>query len=293
MLRGMVEQTLRQHLLSGIVADAKTGFLYADLVDVVGRRCGEVDGGVPFAVLEPFDLDVGIRAFIGCLDAVGPALLETMIWGSVDARRVICVYTGTAPDGLEQIYDHVRGVFAKTAGPNGEGATLAAGASRFRFGVPLAQAKEEAFAALGLAITDSAARVVHFREGMTSQAANRRAPSILVVEDDESMLRLIQTTLEASGLHVASAKDALEAESAAERQTPDVVVLDVSLPGIDGITLASRLRARAVTRHTPILFVSGHSDPQTKIDGLRHGDDYLCKPFATSELIARIRNLAT
>jgi CheY-like chemotaxis protein len=174
-----------------------------------------------------------------------------------------------------------------------DGAALAAGASRFRFGVSPDDAREEALAALSLAIADGSPAVVRYQEGMTSQAANRRTLSVLVVEDDESMLNLIRATLESSGLHVVGARDALEAEAVAQRKLPDVVVLDVSLPGIDGITLASRLRGRSLTRQTPILFVSGHSDPQTKIDGLRHGDDYLCKPFATSELIARIRNLAT
>ena len=128
---------------------------------------------------------------------------------------------------------------------------------------------------------------------MTNEPANRATPSVLVVEDDESMLQLIRASLESSGLNVYGARDALEAERAAKQQAPDVVVLDVNLPGIDGITLATRLRGRARTQKIPILFVSAYSDPQTKIDGLRHGDDYLCKPFATKELVARIRNLAT
>lgn len=284
---------LNQHLRSGLVLDANTRLLYADLVDVVGRRCGEVEGGVPFAIIEPFDLEVGIKVFIQCLGALEERLSDTMICGSVDARRVICIYTGNESDGVEQFLRHLT---AAQEGPNGRdagGARFAAGASHFRFGVPPEDAKNEAISALGLALADASSEVVHFREGMTSEAANRRTPFILVVEDDESMLQLIKTTLESSGLHVACARDALEAESAAEREAPDVVVLDVSLPGIDGITLATRLRARPLTRHTPILFVSGHSDPQTKLDGLRHGDDYLCKPFARSELVARIRNLAT
>lgn len=289
----MPDNDLRQYLLSGIVADAKTGLLYADLVDVVARRCGEVDGGVPFAIIEPLDLETGIEALIDSLERLDAAVLGTVICGSVDARRVVCVDTGREGHGLDRFYEALIPAFTKANDIVGEGALLAAGASRFRFGVSTDDAREEALAALGLAIADVSPTVVRYREGMTSQAANRRTPSILVVEDDESMLNLIRATLESSGLHVASARDALEAESVAQREPPDVVVLDVSLPGIDGITLASRLRGRAPTRQTPILFVSGHSDPQTKIDGLRHGDDYLCKPFAASELIARIRNLAT
>ncbi|MGB1698772.1 MAG: response regulator transcription factor [Nannocystaceae bacterium] len=284
---------LRRKILSGIIPDEKTLLIYADLVDVIGRRCTAVEGGVPFMLVEPIELSAGIKEIIRCIELIKPEILDRVICGSVDERRIICIGVGTNPNrGLEEFFVQLSDALRATCGGVG-GDAFAAGASRFRAGRSAEDAKSEARSALGLALVDGASQIIHFREGMTNEPANRATPSILVVEDDESMLQLIRASLESSGLNVYGARDALEAERAAKQQAPDVVVLDVNLPGIDGITLATRLRGRARTQKIPILFVSASSDPQTKIDGLRHGDDYLCKPFATKELVARIRNLAT
>src|SRR4051812_17536647 len=113
---------------------------------------------------------------------------------------------------------------------------------------------------------------------------------VLVVDDDAPVRRMLQRSLTAEGFSVDLAPDGGAALAAVERSAPDLIVLDVAMPGVDGLAVARRLRARGVT--APILMVTARDAVSERVQGLESGaDDYLVKPFATEELVARLRAL--
>lgn len=112
---------------------------------------------------------------------------------------------------------------------------------------------------------------------------------ILVVDDEEQILRALRRALAARGYDVASAADGEDALAQVEESLPDLVVLDLNLPGIDGIEVARRLRSWT---QVPILILSVRDDEAGKVRALDLGaDDYLTKPFGIEELLARVRAL--
>src|SRR3954451_21034612 len=114
--------------------------------------------------------------------------------------------------------------------------------------------------------------------------------AILVVDDDAPMRRMLDRTLSAEGYAVESAADGGEALAAVERTTPDLVVLDVGLPGVDGFAVSRRLRSKGLA--VPVLLLTARDSVSDRVAGLDAGaDDYLVKPFATEELLARVRAL--
>jgi two-component system response regulator MprA len=114
--------------------------------------------------------------------------------------------------------------------------------------------------------------------------------AILVVDDDAPILRMLGRTLAAAGYAVEPAADGGQALAAVERSTPDLVVLDVGLPGLDGLAVCRRLREKGLA--TPVLLLTARDAVADRVAGLDAGaDDYLVKPFATDELLARIRAL--
>lgn len=116
------------------------------------------------------------------------------------------------------------------------------------------------------------------------------APAILVVEDDRRMAAFLDRALTYAGYRVAVAEDGEQALTRAEEQAPDLVVLDVMLPGISGLEVARRLRAQSAG--VPILMLTAREGLDDRIEGLDSGaDDYLTKPFALPELLARLRAL--
>lgn len=116
------------------------------------------------------------------------------------------------------------------------------------------------------------------------------AERVLVVDDDASLRRMLERTLRAEGYAVAGASDGGGALAAAERTAPDVIVLDVGLPGMDGLSVCRRLRDKGLP--TPILMLTARDAVADRVAGLEAGaDDYLVKPFASDELIARLRAL--
>jgi two-component system, OmpR family, response regulator MprA len=116
------------------------------------------------------------------------------------------------------------------------------------------------------------------------------AERVLVVDDDPSLRRMLQRTLAAEGFEVTAAADGPDALIAAERAAPDLIVLDLGLPGIDGVSVCRRLRAKGLA--TPILMLTARDAVADRVAGLQAGaDDYLVKPFATEELVARLRAL--
>jgi len=115
---------------------------------------------------------------------------------------------------------------------------------------------------------------------------------ILVIEDDAIALRLIEYTLRKEGYEVLQAKNGLEGISKAQSEEPDLVILDVMLPGIDGFEVCHRLRSESQTARLPILMLSGKAQEIDKATGLKVGaDDYVTKPTAPRELISRVESL--
>ena len=112
---------------------------------------------------------------------------------------------------------------------------------------------------------------------------------VLVVEDDESIADVLRRTLRQEGHEVRSSVDGVEALRAAEEFVPDLVILDLGLPGLDGVEVCRRLR---VDSDVPILILTARSELGDRVEGLDSGaDDYLVKPFERQELLARMRAL--
>jgi len=113
---------------------------------------------------------------------------------------------------------------------------------------------------------------------------------ILIADDDPQILRALRITLGARGYDVTIASDGTTALDAATRTHPDLVVLDLGMPGLSGIEVISALRGWTAV---PILVVSGRTESWDKVEALDAGaDDYVTKPFAADELLARIRALS-
>jgi two-component system, OmpR family, response regulator MprA len=120
--------------------------------------------------------------------------------------------------------------------------------------------------------------------------AGRLRERVLVVDDDPPLRRMLARSLSAEGFEVTVAHDGGAALVAAERSAPDVIVLDVAMPAIDGLSVCRRLRNRGLP--TPILMLTARDAVADRVAGLEAGaDDYLVKPFAIEELIARLRAL--
>jgi two-component system response regulator MprA len=125
---------------------------------------------------------------------------------------------------------------------------------------------------------------------VTSPADKSTAERVLVVDDDPPLRRMLQRTLTAEGFEVAVAADGGAALVETERSAPDVIVLDVAMPGLDGMAVCRRLREKGLP--TPILMLTARDAVPDRVAGLEAGaDDYLVKPFAVQELIARLRAL--
>jgi two-component system response regulator MprA len=113
---------------------------------------------------------------------------------------------------------------------------------------------------------------------------------VLVVDDDPPLRRMLTRTLSAEGFEVTEAGDGGAALVEVQRAAPDVIVLDVAMPAIDGLAVCRRLRAKGLP--TPILMLTARDAIADRVAGLEAGaDDYLVKPFAVSELVARLRAL--
>lgn len=112
---------------------------------------------------------------------------------------------------------------------------------------------------------------------------------VLVVDDDPTLLEIAATYLTAAGGVVDTAADSVAALERAATQPPDLVVLDRMIPGVDGLTVARRLRE---TSAVPIIMLTALGEPEHRIEGLEAGaDDYLAKPFSPRELVLRAENL--
>ena len=116
--------------------------------------------------------------------------------------------------------------------------------------------------------------------------------NILIVEDEEPLTTLLRYNLEAEGYEVDAVARGDDADTRLKEAAPDLVVLDWMLPGLSGIELCRRLRARPQTQSLPIIMLTARGEESERVRGLATGaDDYIVKPFSVPELLARVRAL--
>ena len=121
---------------------------------------------------------------------------------------------------------------------------------------------------------------------------NLPKPVILCVDDEEQNIELLEAILGSSGYQVVGASSGLEALRKINRQTIDLVLLDITMPGMDGIEVCRRLKADQALGDIPIIMITGLSSPEDRVRGIEVGvEDYFTKPFNRPELLARIKIL--
>ena len=126
-------------------------------------------------------------------------------------------------------------------------------------------------------------------EAMVDRASTKR---VMVVEDDVGAMTLLRIMLERAGFTVVAARDALSALDMLEGATPDLFVLDVMMPSMDGFELCRQIRARPQTADTPIIILSARHDHESVAEGLAGGaNDYLVKPILHHDLTAKVWDL--
>ena len=126
----------------------------------------------------------------------------------------------------------------------------------------------------------------------TSQLAAEWPAEVLVADDDASARRLLRRVLETAGYQVVEAFDGTTARLAVERSVPDLLILDIHMPGTDGIALCRDLKRTPATSLMPIIHVTGSTSRDERLDALAAGsDDFVGKPFDIEELLTRVRSL--
>jgi two-component system alkaline phosphatase synthesis response regulator PhoP len=114
--------------------------------------------------------------------------------------------------------------------------------------------------------------------------------TILVVDDEQDLLELIEYNLKKEGYNVLTAEDGKEGIEVAQSQNPDLVLLDIMMPKMDGLEVVEQMRQDEKLGQTPIIFLTARGDEKTEIQGLdKGGDDYITKPISTKKLISRIK----
>ena len=130
------------------------------------------------------------------------------------------------------------------------------------------------------------------RKDIARPWAAASAPRILIVEDEADLSLLLGYNLEAEGYVVENVERGDEAELRLAENAPDLVILDWMLPGVSGLEICRRLRARESTRTLPVIMVTARGEEAERVRGLSVGaDDYVVKPFSVPELMARVRAL--
>jgi len=125
-----------------------------------------------------------------------------------------------------------------------------------------------------------------------NKADDAAAQRILVVDDEDDLLELLRYNLSREGYQVTCVATGEDALRSVRRQPPDLIVLDVMLPGIDGLEVCRRLKSESKTREIPIVMLTAKSEESDIVAGLEHGsDDYIAKPFSPRVLVARVKAL--
>jgi CheY-like chemotaxis protein len=120
----------------------------------------------------------------------------------------------------------------------------------------------------------------------------RKGALVLLVDDEDQLRRVMRDLLERHGYTVVEARDGAEALDEVDRHGPDIVILDLNLPGVDGYSVLSQLRSRTSTRQLPIIVLTAKGDEDNEVRVLELGaDDFLTKPFRAKALAARLENV--
>jgi len=113
--------------------------------------------------------------------------------------------------------------------------------------------------------------------------------SILVIEDDASVRALLEKTLASKGYVVRCVADGLEGLTTLERSTPDLMIVDIMMPRLDGMTFVKAIKSHASTQPIPVIFLTAKNDPKTMIAGINLGAKYyVTKPFQLDELLSKV-----
>jgi diguanylate cyclase (GGDEF)-like protein len=136
---------------------------------------------------------------------------------------------------------------------------------------------------------DAAGAVEHM--GLRTEQTKMSQEKILVVEDESSLRTILKMQLEGAGYEVITANDGVEGLERIRSSPPDLVLLDVMMPRMDGCEVCRRLRANFLTSQIPVIMLTARGQLKDKLDGLDVGaNDYLTKPYARQELLVRVRN---
>jgi two-component system alkaline phosphatase synthesis response regulator PhoP len=120
----------------------------------------------------------------------------------------------------------------------------------------------------------------------------QRKKKILIVDDEKQLVSLVSLHMKMSGYEVLSAKDGEEALAIAREETPDLIILDLMLPKIDGWEVCKRLRTESKIGDIPVIMLTARSEAGDKLKGFECGaDDYVTKPFSPRELVARVKRV--
>jgi len=126
----------------------------------------------------------------------------------------------------------------------------------------------------------------------TKSGADAGAPRVLVVDDEDDLLELLRYNITREGYQVTCVASGEEALRSVRRNAPDLIVLDIMLPSIDGLEVCRRLKSESKTRDIPIIMLTAKSEESDIVAGLEHGaDDYIAKPFSPRVLLARVKAL--
>jgi len=129
-------------------------------------------------------------------------------------------------------------------------------------------------------------------EEPSTSVASVRPQKILVADDNEIMVKILRNILESENYHVITAEDGLEALRLALQERPDLVVTDLLMPEMDGITLIKKLKSQLITRYIPIMMLTAKDEVDSEVRGIDAGaDDYLTKPVNPKRLLARVSRL--
>jgi DNA-binding response OmpR family regulator len=116
-----------------------------------------------------------------------------------------------------------------------------------------------------------------------------RGACVLLVEDEEQLRRVMKDLLQREGYQVAEARDGIQALDEVDRFAPDVIILDLNLPGLDGYGVLSQLRSRPATREIPVMVLTAKGDEDNEVRVFELGaDDFVTKPFRARSLTARL-----